>query len=273
MADTRQPGTPQGAAPTCAECEPQFAELLEGTLPAAEAERVQRHVDSCTACKAALDASFRGKAWLAILRDDDLQLTPSPDFVSKILAATAGEKIPAAIPAAPAAKPAPWANINMAAVKRSVWYQPRLILTAAMAFFSVSLTMAVTGVRPADLKPTNIRHTVTRQYYQANAHVVRYYESLRVVYQLESRVRELRRAAETQPAQQQQQPQPAPQQKTSHNGKGGSSRRQEPAGPAGLAHGHPQSPASNDPQPAPASSDLLEARLNTDWQAPQRRAT
>ena len=56
----------------------------------------------------------------------------------------------------------------------------------------VVMMMAVAGIRPTDLKPSNIRHTVTRQYYQANAHVVRYYESLRVVYQVESRVSELR---------------------------------------------------------------------------------
>ena len=75
--------------------------------------------------------------------------------------------------------------------------QPRLAMTAAMAFFSVGLTLNLTGVhlnqlRAADLKPASLR----RSFYQANAHVVRYYDNLRVVYELESRVRDLQRASD-----------------------------------------------------------------------------
>jgi hypothetical protein len=71
--------------------------------------------------------------------------------------------------------------------------QPRLAMTAAMAFFSIALTLNLTGVRltdlrPSDLKPSNLKHT----FYQADASVVRYYDNLRVVYELESRVRDLR---------------------------------------------------------------------------------
>ncbi len=73
--------------------------------------------------------------------------------------------------------------------------QPRLAMTAAMAFFSIALTLNLTGVRLSALKASDLRPAaIQRSFYQANAHVVRYYENLRVVYELESRVRDLQRA-------------------------------------------------------------------------------
>lgn len=73
--------------------------------------------------------------------------------------------------------------------------QPRLAMTAAMAFFSIALTLNITGVRisqlrVSDLRPTNIQRNIV----QANASVHRYYDNLKVVYELESRVRNLQRS-------------------------------------------------------------------------------
>jgi hypothetical protein len=74
-------------------------------------------------------------------------------------------------------------------------------MTAAMAFFSIALTLNLVGVHlnqlhAADLKPSSLR----RSFYQANAHVVRYYDNLRVVYELESRVRDLQRSSDNEAA-------------------------------------------------------------------------
>lgn len=78
--------------------------------------------------------------------------------------------------------------------------QPRLAMTAAMAFFSIALTLNLTGVRLSALKASDLRPAaLERSFYQANARVVRYYENLRVVYELESRVRELQRANDGSP--------------------------------------------------------------------------
>jgi hypothetical protein len=73
--------------------------------------------------------------------------------------------------------------------------QPRLAMTAAMAFFSIALTLNLTGVRLTDLKASDLKPVnLKRSFYQADASVVRYYENLRVVYELESRVRDLQRS-------------------------------------------------------------------------------
>ncbi len=74
--------------------------------------------------------------------------------------------------------------------------QPRLAMTAAMAFFSVALTLDVTGIhlnqlRASELRPSNLK----RSFYAADAHVARYYDNLRVVYELESRVHDLQRSS------------------------------------------------------------------------------
>ena len=71
-------------------------------------------------------------------------------------------------------------------------------MTAAMAFFSIALTLNLTGVhisqlRASDLRPSNLK----RSFYEANAHVVRYYDNLRVVYELESRVHDLQHASDS----------------------------------------------------------------------------
>jgi hypothetical protein len=83
-------------------------------------------------------------------------------------------------------------------------------MTAAMAFFSIALTLNLTGIkltqlRAEDCQPARLRANLTRQFYSTNAQVTKYYENLRVVYEMESRVRELRRSTEAEPA-------PSPQQ-------------------------------------------------------------
>jgi hypothetical protein len=67
-------------------------------------------------------------------------------------------------------------------------------MSFGMAFFALSVGLTVAGVKPADLRqislrPSAIRHT----YYNTQARVVRYYENVRIVYEVESRVREIKR--------------------------------------------------------------------------------
>ena len=54
----------------------------------------------------------------------------------------------------------------------------------------------MTGVRLADLRPQAVRSYMERQLNMASVPIVRYYDHLRFVYEVESRVRELRREGE-----------------------------------------------------------------------------
>jgi hypothetical protein len=72
-------------------------------------------------------------------------------------------------------------------------FQPRMAMTAAMAFFSIALTLNLAGVRlknvrTADFTPSGIRRNVA----EASATAARSFQNMRVVYQVESRVSELR---------------------------------------------------------------------------------
>ena len=98
-----------------------------------------------------------------------------------------------------------WQRPSVVLLRKTV-FEPRLALVAAMAFFSISLTLNLVGVkltsfRASDLEPQAMRRAVTRQYAQANARVVHYYENLRIVYEVESRVHQLRQAADSAPVQ------------------------------------------------------------------------
>jgi hypothetical protein len=94
---------------------------------------------------------------------------------------------------------------------RHTLMQPRLAMTAAMAFFSIALTLNLTGIqithlRPSDFTPSSLKRT----FYDTNARVVRSIDNLRVVYELESRVRDLQRDSDSSGATTPQSTSPAP---------------------------------------------------------------
>src|SRR5208282_6066241 len=66
--------------------------------------------------------------------------------------------------------------------------EPRLLMTAAMAFFSIALTLNLTGVRLSalrlsDLRPTAVRSFMERRLTMASTPIIRYYDHLRFVYE------------------------------------------------------------------------------------------
>jgi len=202
----------------CAECEAMLADALDGTLSAADQELFDTHMAACGPCSQLLADARRGAAFLEMLR------TPAPEppaaLLERILAQTSGTALTGALHFGvpiPAAQPGhigvaaltpaqavpgavlPFPRRAAAAFRASsfgqIMLQPRLAMTAAMAFFSIALTMNLTGVhledlRASDLKPSSLRRDVAN----AHASVARYYEGLRVVYELESRVHDLESA-------------------------------------------------------------------------------
>lgn len=199
-------GNQTGDSGQCARCEAMLADALDGTLSAEDQALFDRHMAECGPCGQLLADAKRGAAWLEMLRDP--QPEPPADLLERILAHTTGPVAASAtrstdLVGAPAlaAGYAPTVDYAPAYGKvvsfpqrflaglRHVGMQPRLAMTAAMAFFSIALTMNLTGVRLTDLslRPSVIK----KQFSQANASVARYYEGLRVVYELESRLHDL----------------------------------------------------------------------------------
>ncbi len=190
-----------GRALRCDEWENLLADAMDGTLSAADAAAFTRHHNECALCAQMLKETEQGRAWMEYLA---VEPEVPAGLLKKILARTSegqqpGVPAPAlSLPARPA-----WHRVVLPAIRQVL--EPRLMMTAAMAFFSIALTLNLTGIkitelRPADFQPSRVRANLTRQFYSTNAQVTKYYENLRLVYEMEARVRELRRTTETEPA-------------------------------------------------------------------------
>jgi hypothetical protein len=195
------------------------SEYLEGQLDAARRAQVEAHLAECGACRE-LVGDLRSALELCRSAED---LEPAPWLVSKILLATTGHRKPAL-------------REQLAAFFRPA-AQPRLAYAVAMAIFSFSIIINAAGInlRSLSMEDLNPRTWVT----QANrtghllyARAEKFYYDLRVVYEIESRFRQLR----SQPSEQKPEapkPEPPP---------GGSTRR-APSGNPQMAS-LPDSPSS-----------------------------
>src|SRR5579862_2763636 len=178
----------------CNEFDQLLTDALDGVLSGAALDRFQAHARSCRACGPLLAEAEAGRHWLKGLTE----VEPPANLVSSILASTTGVDTQRLRAAAPARQPrTSWLERLQASVLEPIWAtvrQPRFAMSFGMAFFALSVGLTVVGVKPADLRaislrPAAIRHT----YYNTQARVVRYYENIRFVYEVESRVRELKR--------------------------------------------------------------------------------
>jgi len=196
-------------SPACIEWEALLADALDGLLGPEDEAKFAAHRALCPACAAMYDEARKGREWLKFLSPE---LEVPAGLVDKILAATGPETrnhweaapLPAGV--VPAFVPPVWQQPGIMARLRAVM-QPRLMMTAAMAFFSIAFTLNVTGLRSADihladihptslrlsdLRPRTVRAYMERQLATASVPIVRYYDHLRVVNEVQARVRELR---------------------------------------------------------------------------------
>ena len=210
-----------------------LTDALDGTLSAADQAAFDLHLIGCPACTTMLAEAQRGAAWLEMLKSPIPE--PPATLLNRILAQTSGQTsteakptivlgptdyirqpntllgqpaltpIPAPYPAAvytgTIAKVLPFRQRVAAAFRfQNIGHtlmQPRLAMTAAMAFFSIALTLNLTGVRLSQLRASDFKpSSIMRSASQAKASVVRNFDNLRVVYELESRVRDLQHSSD-----------------------------------------------------------------------------
>ncbi len=190
----------------CIEFEALLADALDGALEAPRMTALQAHAAGCPDCGPLLAQSRAGLQWMKSLRE----VEPPRHLVHNILVATSGaerEEARAAAGASWRQRFADWLRPVLAPTWTAV-RQPRFAMSFGMAFFSLSLVLNLAGVKLRDLGRLDLRPSAIRSsYYETEAKVVRYYENIRLVYELQSKMRDLRNA--TQPREQEQ-PQPAP---------------------------------------------------------------
>ena len=208
----------------CAEFDSLLSDALDGLLSSPKLESFQNHSRVCPVCGPLFADVAAGQHWLKSMGEVE---TP-PTLVTNILAETTGINPSRMRSLAPSGARVPfterargWIGSIVSPVFATM-RQPRFAMSFGMVFFSLSVALSVAGVKPADLAHVDLRPAaIKRTYYSTTGKVVKYYENIRFVYEIESRVRELKRA--TQPAE----PSPAEREPRKNNTSGQPEQRQE----------------------------------------------
>ena len=187
----------------CSEFEALLSDALDtdfrdnqGRLSSALRERFEAHRRVCSICGPLFADVQAGQQWLRSLEP----VEPPVHLVHNILAATSGVVSTRPLTAADG-RTTPFGErlrerwdsffTPLAAFVR----QPRFVMSFGMIFFSFSLGLSAFGVKPADVAKVDLRPSALRHAYNdAQIKVVKYYDNIRFVYEIESKVRELKRA-------------------------------------------------------------------------------
>jgi len=189
----------------CQEFDGLLSDALDGVLTGVRLDRFRAHARVCSGCGPMFAEVEAGRSWLK----EVAEVEPPASLLRNVLASTTGVESQLAWRTTAAAQTGfGWWERAQAALQpivEAVWgtvRQPRFAMSFGMAFFSLSVALSVLGVKPSDLRSVSLRPSAMRHaYYNTQARVVRYYENIRLVYEVESRVRELKRTVE--PAQRQ----------------------------------------------------------------------
>jgi hypothetical protein len=192
----------------CAEFEHVLSEALDEKLDAQSFDGFQAHARSCSVCGPLLTEVDAGRRWLKSLEE----IEPPARLIENILVATSGIDTSRLGAARSVGSQVTWVERvrdwagSLLAPAFAVARQPRFAMSFGMAFFSLSISLSLAGVKLTDLRHVDLRPSaVKRSYFETSGRVVKYYENIRFVYEIESRVREFKRA--TVPAE------PAPEEK------------------------------------------------------------
>ena len=156
----------------------------------------EAHHASCASCGPMFEEVLRGMALVRTLPEVD----PPKNLVHNILARTSraeltGQAVGATVKAGAARR---WLGSLRPTV--ALLLHSRFATSFAMAFFSLSLTLTLAGVKIADIakidwRPSALRKSVVLGYNNVEARVMRYYDNMRVVYEGETVVQKLKKAA------------------------------------------------------------------------------
>src|SRR5215510_9274376 len=164
---------------TCAELESLICDYVDGALAAEQMAVVKRHLAECPACAELARDSAAAVAFI----DSAADVEPPPELITKILF------------------DAPWHKPKSARAGVSGWLsrvfrpiiQPRLVMGACMTVLSFSMLWKYVPMRqlkPSDVSPAALWATIDDGAHRAWARSVKYYENLKVVYQIQMLLRE-----------------------------------------------------------------------------------
>ena len=185
----------------CSEFDALLSQAIDGTLSGERLAAFEAHGQGCQTCGPLLQEAEAGHGWLKSLKE----VEPSADLVTNILLRTSGvvtsrSHVPAgATTVTWMDRVRDWAEMIYSPVVAAA-RQPRFAMSFGMAFFTLSVSLSLAGVRISDLRHLDLRPSaIRRNYYETSGRVVKYYENIRFVYEIQARVRQFKEA--TAPAQ------------------------------------------------------------------------
>jgi len=169
----------------CAEFEILLCDAVDGTLRGEQQAAFDAHRQSCPAC-AELAADVLG---VTAFIERAAIVEPPKELLTKILFETTGHK---------AAQSVRTPRRGWIGSIRSLFgpiLQPRLAMGMAMTILSISMLAQVFGIevrqlRASDLEPARVWASVEDGAHRQWSRVVKYYENIRVVYEIQSRLQE-----------------------------------------------------------------------------------
>lgn len=175
----------------CAELENLLCDYVDGTLHGEQKSAIERHLSECPSCA----ELARDAASAVAFMERAAVVEPPAELVTRILF-----ELPAARRAEHKVSGSVWRRF------RAKWLepvlQPRFAMGMAMTVLSFAMLGRFAGIevrqlRPADLNPAKIWMSIEDRAVQTWERAMKYYDSLRVVYEIQTRFREWGDQAET----------------------------------------------------------------------------
>ncbi|HKV77679.1 MAG TPA: zf-HC2 domain-containing protein [Candidatus Sulfotelmatobacter sp.] len=178
----------------CNEFDLLLSDALDGVLSGTGLDRFQAHARTCKTCGPLLEEAEAGRQWLKGLTE----VEPPASLVSNILASTTGVDTQRlrTMTRTPQPRISWWEHVQ-ASYLEPMWAivrQPRFAMSFGMAFFALSVSLTVAGVKPKDVLQISLRPSaIRRTYYNTQARVVRYVDNVRPVLEVQAALRGIKR--------------------------------------------------------------------------------
>jgi anti-sigma factor RsiW len=170
----------------CAELEELICDYVDGTLTAARKADVERHLEACPACAEMARDSAAAVAFMERAAD----VEPPPELITRILFDAPWTR------KTPLKGRGPFSRLSKLIAPV---LQPRFAMGMAMTILSFSILsrfVPMQQLKAADLRPSEVWASLDDRAHRAYARTVKYYENLKVVYQIQTLLRDWQQQAE-----------------------------------------------------------------------------
>jgi anti-sigma factor RsiW len=175
----------------CTQFEALLADYLDGTLAAIEHSALEEHAAACLGCREFMQDATAGARLLA----GTPEIEVPPDLVTRIAYQAPNGRLRHPLDQ-------PGLLSRLASKWLQPLLQPKLAMGMAMTVLSFAMLQRCTGIQvqhiqAADLSPVRIWDGLEDRAIRVKDRAVKYYENIRLVYDIESRLRDMEAPPQT----------------------------------------------------------------------------